>query len=105
MQIRSIFVVLSDDAFRKILHQFDKKSRAPKANPTPHEVARSETRPESMASAHSSEDESDPERIETAAVETATASPVTTAHTSKGKGSRSMKRGASSALSGPSAKK
>ena len=87
-------MVLSDDAFRKILHEFDKK-KGPKVNPAAPPATPRPTGNESTVSSPTSDEEA---AIDTIAV-------VNQPHSSKGGKNRNGKRGASSALSGPSAKK
>ena len=87
-RIRSLFVVLSDD-------QFKKRPSGPGPKPATAQAAASETTPDAEENSSESESmESDP--VPPAQVPAPPAS---------GKGSRSQKRGASSSLVGPSAKK
>ena len=96
-QIRSIFVVLSDDAFRKILHQFDKKKDRKAIQVSTSNRTTDQPMPasghESAASSSSEEEVIDPVPV---------VQPPKSTSSSK---NRNPKRGASSALLGPNAKK
>ena len=94
-------MVLSDDAFRQVLHKFDKKKNpGPGGSTGPrHEPPiSSEARAESQSTGSESDEESHAPNPPTP--------PVHARDKPSGSRSKSMKRGASSsALSGPSAKK
>ena len=101
LQIRSIFVVLSDDMFRQILRQFDKKkAKAASAQPAqPPQPTR-----QVSATSTSSDDEGSEVSMADAAPVIPAPVPAPAVVDPRSR-SRSHKRGASSALSGPNPKK
>lgn len=85
-------MVLSDDAFRQILRKFDRKK-----NPTRPSANRTESNPEVDMESTSGESDTEPPPAPTP--------PAPSRDKPTGSRSKSHKRGASSVLSGPSAKK